>query len=185
MKVIAALAFAGIVTPFAPAACAQDMYVGLSVTTPGETYTDFPTARHVRNNNNPLGVKLEAGVELAPGFALEAGYGAFGTWKTADPTPGSGRQVRGSAALLYVAGKGDVAITDALSLFGKLGIAANRFRFSDEHQAVHTSFVRPMIGFGADYAITKHFGVSLEYDYFGAAGGYRQQKLGLGAKLRF
>jgi opacity protein-like surface antigen len=183
MKIVAALALAGAAMPFSGAAWAQNTYLGLSVTTPGETYLDFPSAQHVKNNNNPLGVKLDAGINLSGGYALEAGYGAFGTWKTADP--GSTAQVRSSATLFYLAGKRSIAVGGAWSLFGKLGIAANRFKLDEQRQAVHTSFARPMIGFGTAYAITDHIGANLEYDYYGADGRYRQQKLGLGVTARF
>jgi OOP family OmpA-OmpF porin len=161
------------------------MYVGLSATTPGETYTDFPAAPHVKNYNNPLGIKLDGGIDLANGYALEVGYGSFGTWKTADPASGSTKEVRNSATLFYGAVKRAFAVTDAFSLYGKLGVAANRFKFSDGRQAVHTSFVRPMIGFGTGYAITKHIGLNLEYDYYGSDGRYRQQKVELGVTFGF
>jgi opacity protein-like surface antigen len=185
MRKIAALALVGAIMPLAGSARAQNMYLGLSVTTPGETYSDFPSAQHVKNNNNPLGMKLDGGIDLGHGYALEVGYGSFGTWTTADPAPGSAKEVRSSATLSYVAGKDAFAVSDALSLFGKLGIAANRFKFSDERQAVHTSFVRPMFGAGIDYAVTKHIRLNLEYDYYGADGRYRQQKLELGATFGF
>lgn len=185
LKTIAPFALAAAAMSLAGSACAQHSYVGLSVTTPGETYSDFPSARHVKNNNNPLGMKLDGGINLADGYALEAGYGSFGTWKTHDLAPGSTQEVRGSATLLYAAGKRSFAVGDALSLFGKLGIAANRFKFSDGHQAVHTSFVRPMMGFGADFVITKNVGLNLEYNYYGADARYRQQKLEAGVKFGF
>ena len=185
MRIIAAFALAGAVTSLSGVAAAQTPYLGLAVTTPGETIQDFPSARQVRNNNHPLGIKLDGGIDLADGYALELGYGAFGTWKTADPTPGSTRAFRSSATLWYAAGKKSFAVGDALSLFGKLGVAANRFKVSDGRETVRTSFVRPMAGFGAEYAITKRVAVDFEYDFYGADGHYRQQKLELGLRVGF
>jgi opacity protein-like surface antigen len=174
------------VTTFAAPAFAETTYIGLSRATPGEAYADFPTAKHVVNYNSPLAIKLYGGLNLTDRYAVEFGYGAFGTWKIADPAPGSTDEVRSSSKLLYMAGRAGMPVTASVALFGKIGIAANRIAIDKRiDSSGRLSFVRPMLGFGVDYNITTNIAAVLEFNYYGAHNSYRQQKLELGLKYGF
>jgi OOP family OmpA-OmpF porin len=185
MQVLKRLTLIAMTALLAGNAQCQGFYAGLSRTTPGEIYMDFATAKHVENYNSPLAIKLYGGVDLTEHYSVEAGYGSFGTWKVADP--GSGNEVRTSSKLIYVSGKAAMALGDSFSLFGKLGVAANRFSTNggENRAASSDSLVKPMLGFGADYKLTKGVSAALEFDYYGANGKYTQQKLELGLKYAF
>ena len=173
-------------TLFSATASAADTYVGLSRTTPGEYYTDFAVAKGVENYNNPHALKLYGGMTLNDRYSVEVGYGLFGTYKLADPTPGSVATLNVSAKMAYVAGKASMPLGESFGLFGKFGLAVNRISETRNSQpAIKTSFVRPMLGFGFDYKITKHIAGVLEYNYYGSASGFQQQKVELGLKYAF
>lgn len=167
-------------------AVASDAYIGLSRTTPGEAYATFSNGNTVENYNIPLALKLYGGMTVSDRYSVEIGYGSFGTYKVADPTPGSIEKFSLAAKMLYAAGKASMPLGDLWSVFGKLGLAVNRT--SEEANAqpsVSRTFVRPMIGFGAEYAITKNISGVLEYNFYGTSGNFRQQKLELGAQYTF
>ncbi|WP_426197440.1 outer membrane beta-barrel protein [Massilia sp. DWR3-1-1] len=167
-------------------ASAGDTYVGLNVTSGGEAYADFAVAKHVENYNTPRSFKLYGGTALSERYSFELGYGHFGTMKIADPTPGSDAAVRISASTWYAAGKASLPLGDSLNVFGKLGIAANRFS-AESNRLVSgvNSFVRPMFGVGADYRITDRVAGVFEYNRYGKSGNFTQQKLELGLKYSF
>lgn len=171
---------------FSGSASAGDTYIGLSRTTPGEASVTFPNAAPVKNYNNPVAVKLYGGMALNDRYGIEIGYGAFGTWKAVNPTPGSTETFNMSFKLLYVAGKASKPLGESFSLFGKFGLAANKFSTQHSSQASESNtFVRPMLGFGVDYKISEHISGVLEYNYYGKSGGLTQQKLELGLKYKF
>ncbi|MES2295542.1 MAG: outer membrane beta-barrel protein [Pseudomonadota bacterium] len=167
---------------------AETIYAGLSRTTPGEYYADFGSAQHIENGNSLLSLKLYGGIDLTERYAIEAGYGAFGTLIVSNPAAGSKEEARTSPTLMYVAGKATLPVGASFTVFGKLGLAANRVTFENRNGAPAPStsaFVRPMYGFGADYQLTKHVAAVLEYDYYGASANFKQQKLELGVKFSF
>ena len=181
------LSVAAIVTSFsAGTALAAGPYVGLSRTTPGEAYADFSAAKHIENQNNPLSMKLYGGVDLTDRYGLEIGYGFFGTWKVSDPTAGSTNQYQLSSKLLYVAGKASIPLGESLSLFGKVGLASNKFsREVNSQPAGSISFVRPMFGAGVGYNFTENIAAVVEFNRYGSAQGNTQQKAELGLKYAF
>ncbi len=188
MKVSAPQVLISVAALLASNAHAQTSYIGLSRTTPGEAYANFPTAQNVENYNNPAATKLYGGMNVSERYAVEIGYGFFGTWKVADPAPGSTNEVRMSSKMMYAAGKASMPIGDSFSLFGKLGIAANRFSTerSGFSPSSDSSSIRPMVGFGADYKFTKHIAGVVEFNYYGTVGNnFKQQKLELGLKYNF
>lgn len=183
IKVAALLAMAVCV---AGTACAQEGYIGLSRTTPGEAYVTFGSAKDVQNYNNPLAMKLYGGVNLSERYAVELGYGFFGDYKVADPAPGSTRVSQTSTKLIYVAAKATIPVGDSFSLFAKAGLAANKFTTKTSGYSPWSgSFVRPMYGAGMDYKVTEHVAAVLEFNYYGARGGFTQRKLELGLKAAF
>src|SRR4051812_32209627 len=96
----------------ATAAHAAEPYAGINLTTPGETRARFGD-REVGNDNHPHAVKLYAGLQFTPGWAGEIGYGAFGSWHIADPTPGSNYQLTRSSRLLYAASRATLPLGES------------------------------------------------------------------------
>ena len=180
-------AMATLASAFIPVtAHASDMYSGLSRTTPGEAYMKFSNGVTVENSNSPLAMKIYGGIALSDRYSVELGYGIFGDYKIVDPTRGSTERYSVSTKLVYVAGKASVPLGESFSVFGKVGIAANKFSTKQNSlPAGSQSFVRPMVGFGADYAITKRISGVLEYNFYGSSGNRKQQKMELGVKYAF
>lgn len=136
----------------APAVHAEDtFYVGAGVSKHGTLYLDGEV-----NNNRPKPYSVYVGSVLTDHVAIEAGYAAFGKYKFSGPA-----SIDISA--LYVAVKGSIKLGESWSLYGKAGIS--RFTldvsgnsFKDMHK------VRPLLGVGFDYRITKNIALGLEYN---------------------
>ncbi len=175
---------------FLPAlAHAEDgMYVGLSATTPGEYYADFGSASHVQNQNTVHAFKLYGGVNLNPHLALEGGYGAFGTWKVSDPTPGSTASTEASSKLFYVAARSQAAVSESVSVIGKLGLAHNSLEVTGTGKAARdTSALRLMLGTGVSYSFNPKLSAVVEFNYYGKSkdSNFTQQKLEAGLRYHF
>lgn len=174
--------FLGIVALLTGAsASADDFYLGIARATPGEAYADFAHAKQVRNYNSPAAYLIAGGYHWSQQFGAELGYGDFGTWKMADPTPGSKQEYRLSTSVLYAAVTSRMEFSNGLGVFGKLGLARNRYVFPTET----VTTVRTMLGFGTSYALGKNLSAKLEYNYFGNTGKGSQEKAALGLSYGF
>ena len=139
------------------AAHAQDSYVGLSATTSGEVRVGFSNGLISEEHSDPLSWKLYGGYKLNDRFGVELGYLNSGSFKIANPAPGSTEQVRFKSQILYGAGTASTALTESLSLFGKAGLAYQRASFDSNFGAGSTrSTTRAMLGVGMDYKIGKN-----------------------------
>jgi OmpA-OmpF porin, OOP family len=168
---------------------AAEPYVGLSLATPGEASIGHG-GKTLNNLNNPTALKLYGGVALGDGWSLEAGYGAFGSWRFSDPSSTPRFEARMASRAVTAAARYSVDLGDSVAVFGKVGLAANRLRYSDSSgQSARDGFVRPMWGFGAELKLGDHLSVPLEFEHLGASntrfGKYRQQKLELGLRYKF
>jgi OOP family OmpA-OmpF porin len=174
----------------ASAAHAADPYAGVSLATPGEARINAGPGATLGNDNHPAAFKLYAGLRFSPEWSVEAGYGAFGSWRFSDPAPGAVDSARIASNAFTVAARYTVDLGEAVSVFAKLGLAANRFRYSDSAgQSARGSFVRPLWGFGAELKLSKELSVPLEFESFGkgrtALGEFHQRKLELGLRYQF
>ena len=172
------------------AALAADPYAGLSWATPGEARLSTGPSTSIRNDNNPTALRLYGGLRFAPAWSVEAGYGAFGRWHFKDPAPGSRDTARISSEVLSVAGRYTVELGDTFSVFGKAGLAVNRFRYRDSlGQSARDRLVRPMWGLGVEARLSDALSVPLEFEDFGSGrtqlGDFHQRKLEIGLKLSF
>lgn len=181
--------FAAAALACACSAHAADPYVGLNLTTPGEARFNI-NGHDVSNDNKPHAVKLYAGLQFTPTWAAELGYGAFGSYHAADPTPGSPLRVSMSARVAYLAARASTPLGDSFALFGKVGLALNRLKASDSlGHADHDSFVRPMFGGGLEYKLTPQLSATVEYNRYGSrsqeGSRFTQQKAELGLAFKF
>jgi len=168
-------------------AVAADAYVGLARATPGEATITQAGKTPLNNDNSPFALKLYGGLKLSDEWALEAGYGAFGSYHFSDA--GSGFRARRSVSAITGAARYSLSLGESFTAFGKLGVAVNRLRFSSTLGAsTHESFVRPLLGLGVEYKLTPRLSVPLEFEYLGHSRGqsdFRQQKLELGLRYQF
>lgn len=166
-----------------------EYYFGLNLTTPGEANFNI-NGHSVPNDNHPRPVKVYAGLQLSPRWAAELGYGAFGSWHAADPTPGSTYQIKRSSELVYAAARGTIPLGESFALFSKLGLALNRLSVDDStgHSSRET-YVRPMGGVGLEWKFTPKLSATVEYAYYGSRGSgsnrFTQQKAEMGLAFRF
>ena len=175
-----------------PAVCfAQEpgsKYIGWSA---GQGMTKFDSSNYsfgVANLNETYdktksGVKLFAGYNFNKTWAMEGGYAGFGK-PTIDYT-GSG-VLAGTLGRAYIkntawfmAGKASLPLGKGFGVFAKLGLSGNKSDFSatTNNAAVNTAAelplaktkvrLSPLVGVGAEYALTEKFRLRAEYEDFG------------------
>jgi OOP family OmpA-OmpF porin len=186
LKAVLCLTVAALATLPAHAA---DPYVGFNLTTPGEANFRI-NGRDVANDNHPRALKLYAGLQFTPTWAAELGYGAFGSWHAADPTPGSTYQTRLSSSVVYLAGRATQPLGESFAVFAQAGLALNRLSQRDSlgHSARET-YLRPMAGGGLEWKLTPQVSATVEYAYDGSRRSdgdrFTQQKAEGGLSFRF
>lgn len=125
---------------------------------------------------NDLGKENETAASIAYGFSIdknfgvELGYINFGKIKDV----GEGFSGSTQRQALYLAGVGSLPLTDAFSVFAKLGVAVNRYedKFVSEFssQLEEVTKTKSMVGLGLAYNFTKDIAGTLEYQHFGKIG---------------
>ncbi|MBC3872679.1 outer membrane beta-barrel protein [Undibacterium flavidum] len=170
---------------FAQVAHAQQVYVGASVMTPGEGKWSYAPGVSVADYDHSLAKKIYAGIELDRDLSIEAGYLDWG-YRFQSPSIGSqhsmSRQLQLKINMVYAAAKISKPVSDNWTLFAKAGIARTQF---DNDQVSSDSYVRGLVGFGAEYSVTKQLGLVVEFHRAGSNQGTPQQKLEAGIKWRF
>ncbi|GAB3255667.1 hypothetical protein GCM10027296_24950 [Chitinimonas naiadis] len=151
---------------------------------------NFGAAGTVDNYNNPTALKLYSGYNFSDQYAVELGYGDFGSWKFTNPAGGKNPDAKISSNVFYVAGKQTWNLTDSFALFGKLGVARNYIETTGTNmEKSDHAVIRPMVGMGMDYKIANNLSAVLEYNWYGknntANGQFKQQKLETGLKFSF
>lgn len=165
---------------------AQDYYAGIATATPGEAHLKLDNGARFDNYNRPRPLKAYGGYNFTPNYALEAGYANFGAYKF---RIGS-HEPRFETSVMYAAGKASMALGESFSVFGKLGVARNRVVSENFDELSGTEIaVRPLLGFGADYRLTRNVALTLEWEQLGtnkyAIGALRQNRLEAGVKVSF
>lgn len=121
------------------------------------------------SKKHPLPLKLYAGVELTDYLALEAGYsGLAGKYAFDKRLFGTAAEPRLSSRAVYLAAKGSVAVSDAVDLHVKLGLAHSRYALSNAGANDRDlGDTKPMLGIGAAYKLTDRAAVTLELEHYG------------------
>ena len=147
----------------------------------GAGQTDYSA----RSSVNETAVSLAYGFSLDKNFGVELGYINFGNHKESDASF-SGTLKRQA---LYVAGVGTVPITDAFSLFAKLGFAANKYDYKFDSvgtsQRENVTETKPMYGLGLSYNFSKEIAGTLEYQDFGKIGLDKIKATAITAGIRY
>jgi hypothetical protein len=195
-RACAALTFAAVCVALPAVAADPGFYTGISngvavLGSPGgQSLGGMPGAKLLNHDNERLtATTLYGGYRFSQGFALEAARTSFGSGvNTEDPvlyaTPAE------QMSTWSLAGVGSVAVTDSLTLFGKLGV-----NFAPN--ATYSSFAvdtpsRPgkVYGFGVSYQVTGQLELRAQSErYTGLgqteSGGLEANALTVGARLRF
>jgi OOP family OmpA-OmpF porin len=138
-------------------------------------------------SENKTAVDLAYGFSIDKNFGVEIGYINFGKYKEGDASYSNSIQRQA----FYIAGVGSLPITDAFSVFAKLGIAANKYEkkfvSAGINESENVTKTTSMVGLGLAYNFTKEFAGTLEYQYFGKVGddGIKASAITAGVKYGF
>jgi OOP family OmpA-OmpF porin len=106
----------------------------------------------------------------------EVGYVNFGSL-----SPISNAKLKTQS--FYLAGVGTYSLSEAFSVYGKLGATMNRYYAELDGSSDTETKLRPMVGAGVGYKFTKEWSAGLEYVYFGE---YSDLKMSMwSANLRY
>lgn len=142
---------------------AQDYFAGASLLAPGDAHLNIGGQR-VKGHNDPLRFKLYGGMHLTDNMALEGGFVHFGKDRFAAP----GADIGVSTDTLYLAARGTMRFGPSFELFGRVGVAAHRYRMSNLPGAGGSeSGFSPMLGVGAGYKLTERITLTLEAENLG------------------
>ena len=137
--------------------------------------------------------KLFAGVNLAPNFAIEAGYANlytrgfhFADYARPDEVNGA-LGTKGSNS--YLAARLNVPVNDQLDAYGKLGVAVSDRVAHDKslHNTVTDTDVGAYVGMGARYKVNEKATVTAGYEQYGNSAkkwGSETNNSGLQAKFK-
>ncbi|KQV55394.1 outer membrane beta-barrel protein [Duganella sp. Root336D2] len=162
----------------AGSASAQDYFAGVAVIAPGDSHLDTQAGR-IKGSNDPLRFKLYGGINLSDSFALEAGYARFGK----DRFAATGVKAGISTDILYLAARGTWHLGDSFELFGRAGIAAQRYRIDGlAGTADSKSGFAPLLGVGLGYKLSDTLTLTVEAEHFGRVEiGNKNRHFGRGA----
>ena len=136
-------------------------------------------------SENETAASLAYGYSFDKNFGVEIGYINFGTYKENNAI--YSETLKRQA--LYVAGVGSLPITDAFSLFAKLGVASNKYEnefvSGGSSQSEHITKTKSMYGLGLSYNFTKEIAGTLEYQDFGKVGADKIKASAITAGIRY
>jgi OOP family OmpA-OmpF porin len=131
--------------------------------------------------DNKTAVSIAYGFSVDKNFDVELGYAHLGKVESTDGTVSTQTQS------IYIAGVGNLPLTDKFSAFGKVGVAVNHFDIESPGLGGTTSETktRALLGLGIAYSFTKEVAGTLEYQYFGKVDQTKISALTVGIKYGF
>ncbi|MDC8759066.1 outer membrane beta-barrel protein [Janthinobacterium fluminis] len=144
------------------AAHAQSFYVGGNI---GSAKAKVNSTSQTADDSG-AGFKVYGGYQLTPNFGAEVGYSKLGN------TDASYKGVKGAHIkphALYAAATATMPLSDQFSLFGKVGLSANRNKFEQPGGKLTDKYSKNgiMFGVGAAYNITPALALVAEYENYG------------------
>jgi OOP family OmpA-OmpF porin len=169
MKKPLLIALLGIVSAFPFSVQAQGGYIGLNV---GRTNSDPDIGfASVSRDEKDTGFKFYGGYGFTRNWGAEVGFVDLGKVNNVYRVGTANISLNYRTRSLYAAGTGTLPLNDRFSLFGKLGVAANRTSGSVSAAGINFNGRGTesslMGGIGAKYDFTPNLGVVLEYEDFG------------------
>lgn len=126
---------------------AENSYVSVGVGHSSYDHPDF--------DKDATGVSLAFGQSITDSVGYEVGYVHFGSAKS------DGFKL--DTQSVYLAGVGTYPLSEAFSVYGKLGATINRYSSDSDSETK----LRPLVGAGLGYKFSKEWSAGLEYVYFG------------------
>ena len=167
-SLLAALVAAALIVPFA--AQAEGTYVTLGV---GQS--DYSNLGPGVSAQRPTGFNLGVGFAIDKTWDLEVGYLHFGNFNFSETIAvGETVSVKGDTQSIYAAAIGKVPLSDAFSVFGKLGLAVHRSEVKDVRNdgtsltssSDSSTKVNYLLGGGVSYQFPKELTGLVDYTYF-------------------
>lgn len=165
---------------------AEGFYVGGNVGSAKHKLSDSQESI----NENDTGYKVYGGIAINKYFGAELGYADFGSYTESD----SSGSYEASAKSTYLAATGTYTITQQFSIFGKVGVAFNKAKYSVTGSGFSASAsgdnTNLLLGIGAAYAFTPNMSVVAEYEDFGKVdkldgAEYKVNMLSVGLRYKF
>jgi len=176
--------FALLASSFAMSVYASDSYVGVGATSSRYEVNINLGSFANHTSNTSVSAKLFAGYELDKTWAVEAGYADLGSSNIAWAFSGRNGTAKLGVQSFYAAGKGTATINDQFALFGKLGVAHSKFKQSGFPSGGDESKTGLYGSVGAEFALNKQSGLSLEWERYGQSSTYSKNG-SLTASIRF
>jgi len=130
---------------------AENSYVSVGV---GNSSYDAPNF-----DEGATDVGIAFGQSVTDVVGYEVGYVHFGSAKS------DGFKL--DTQSVYLAGVGTYPLSEAFSVYGKLGATINRYSEKSVFGSDSETRLRPLIGVGLGYKFTKEWSGAVEYVYFG------------------
>lgn len=125
-------------------------------------------------NKTDTAYKLQVGYQFNQNFAVEGGYVDLGKAKYSASFTGGNLSTEYKASGLNVAAIGILPVTDAFSVFGKLGVMNAKVDASAGGIALGNSAsatkISPNWGLGVSYDVNKQFAIRAEFEQFSKVG---------------
>lgn len=159
--ILFAMIAAAVAAPLA--AQAEGAYIGGNV---GRSEQKIDVARQSLKESTTA-FKIYGGYNYTQNFGVEAGYADLREASIS----GGGATATSKPRALYVAATGTLPVNEQFSVFGKLGVSANRTkigaRYTGFNESVTDNQTSPFIGVGAAYVLNKNVSLVAEYENFG------------------
>lgn len=190
MKRLLLMALLGIVSAIPFSVQAQGGYMGLNVGRASND-PDIGGVTVVSRDEKNTGFKLYGGYGFTRNWGAEVGFADLGKVNNVYRVGTTNIALNYRTKSLYAAGTGTLPLSDRFSLFGKLGVAANRTSGSASGAGLtfngRGTEASLMGGIGAKFDFTPNLGVVLEYEDFGKIddGGAKANMWSAGVRYKF
>ena len=148
-------------------AYAQDYFAGATVANGGELTFRNPINGKTDTDDSGAIVKVYGGFALTDFLALEAGYAQGAKARFDKAALGMASDPTFKLASFHVAARATYAFNDSLSVFGKLGVARNRYKATNASNKDSVSSTKPLLGVGIAYNVTQAVALTLEAERLG------------------
>lgn len=172
------------------AAFADDFYVGATVSKGGSLTYRNPVNGKSDTADASNTYKLFGGYDIHDYLALEGGYLRSGATHYDKAMLGVASDPTFERHGFYLALRPQYQFNEAWSVFGKAGLVRNTFKTTDgAGGSSSASSVKPLLGVGVAYNVSKAAALTLEYEHAGSTRkpglNVRQNSLQLGVKFGF
>ncbi|CAN7198541.1 porin family protein [Pseudoduganella sp. LjRoot289] len=148
-------------------ASAQDYFAGVTVAKGGELTFRNPLNGNTDKDDAGAVFKVYGGYALTDYLALEGGYSQGAKARFDKAALGMASDPTFKLNSFYLAARATHSFNDSWSVFGKLGVARNRYTVANTGNSDRVSSTKPLLGVGIAYNVTKDVALTLEAERLG------------------